>query len=148
MLTMKALIRFLDRGFILKVLLLIMLYSLLPIGEIVLLLYLRDYLGNYLLVALVASTGLLGLTFAYQQLRGCILAIRRSTDSGVFPRGQFMHLAGAFVGAVLLLTPGFVTDVVGLLLFFPLFRTSVGRAITRRMEERLKELYEYLKLYE
>ena len=148
MLSMKVLIQFLDRGFVLKVLFLIMLCSLLPVADIFLLLYIRDYIGIYLLVALVASTGLLGLLFAYQQIRAILQALRTSVDDGRYPRMEFMNLAGALVASLLLLTPGFVTDLLGILLFLPLLRVFVGRSVNRRMEGRLKELYEYLKLYD
>jgi UPF0716 family protein affecting phage T7 exclusion len=52
------------------------------------------------------------------------------------------------LGAVFLITPGFITDFLGFLLFIPFFRNKIGNLITRRMESRLKDIYEYLKLYE
>ena len=139
-------IRLLDRRFVLKVLLLILFYSLLPIAEIFLLLYLRDYLGRYLILAIVASTGLVGLLIVYQQIRIRLREVKGSIDSGIYPRSQFVQLTGAFLSSALLLTPGFITDVFGVVLFMPVFRSFVGTFVVQKMEPRLKELYEYLKL--
>ncbi len=52
------------------------------------------------------------------------------------------------VSSVLLLTPGFITDLVGFLLLVPVFRQAVGRAIAKRLDRNFKEVYEYLKLYD
>jgi UPF0716 protein FxsA len=148
MLSMRSLIRFVDRGFILKILFWALLCSVLPIGDIVLILYIQSLIGNYLTLSLIASSGLIGLLFAYGQISRVLESLRIQIDNGVFPRAEFGNLAGAIAGSLLLLTPGFITDAIGIFLFFPFFRNIVGSAITGRMEDRLKEMYEYLKLYE
>lgn len=148
MLSMKVLIRFVDREFLVKLLLLLLFYSLLPIGEIVLLFFIKDYLGSYITLASVAGTGLIGLIFAWSRISAIMKALRIRIRSGYFPREEFVSLAGCCVGSILLLTPGFITDIAGFFLFFSLFRRIAGTQIVRRMEGRLKELYEYLKLYE
>ena len=146
MLSMKALIRFLDRGFLLRSLLLLMLYSLVPFGESFLLLMLNAYLGIYLLLAMVASSTLLGFFLIVRPITAILAEIDKSVEAGYFPDEPFAMLAGTLVSAVLLLTPGFVTDTIGLLIFLPFLRRWVGRLITKRMDSRLKGLYEYIKL--
>ena len=66
----------------------------------------------------------------------------------IHPGKEFMNIMGIFAGGILLLTPGFITDFLGLLLFMPFFRLAVGGFITLRMEKQLQEVYEYLRLYE
>ena len=148
MLSMKVLMRFVDRGFVFKTLYLILLVSAVPIGEIALLLYLESFVGTYLLLALVAATGLIGILVAFRQIRSILASIRKRTDSGEYPEEEFVDLAGALLGSVLLVTPGFVSDVFGLLLILPFLRRLAGRLVTVRMRDRLKEVYEYLKLYD
>lgn len=145
---MKILIKFVDRGFILKVLYLLLLFSALPIGEIALLLYLKDLLGTYLLLSAVAVTSLAGVGLAFVQIRAILADIRAQINDGSYPAAGFVALAGAFAGSVLLIAPGFVSDFLGLLLMLPSFRLMIGRAVTAGMKDRLKELYEYLKLYD
>ena len=74
--------------------------------------------------------------------------LREKIQKGEYPGAEFVELAGVLVSGVLLLTPGFVTDVLGLMLFLSPIRGLVGRAITRRASHYLKEAYEYLRLYE
>jgi hypothetical protein len=63
-----------------------------------------------------------------------------------YPGTEFVDLAGILMGSILLLTPGFITDFVGFLLMIPFFRRFLGRAVTRRMDRSLHEVYEYLQL--
>ena len=143
-----VLLKFLEKTFFSRVLLLFLLYSLLPLSEIVLILYMGGMLGKYLTLACAATTGLLGVLMAATQFRKELHELRLKVKEGIYPGREFMSLAGIFVGGLLLLTPGFITDFFGFLLFIPVIRTFVGGLITRRMEKRLKEVYEYLKLYE
>lgn len=148
MLSMKALMRFLDRGFLLRALYLVMLYSLVPFGECVLLLIVEDYVGGYIILAIVAATAILGLLLVIRPLTHTLEAVHASIDDGAYPAEPFALLAGTLVSAVLLLTPGLVTDVLGLICLIRFVRRAVGRGITHRMSDRLNELYEYIKLYE
>ena len=148
MLGLQLFLRFFERDFITKLILLFLLYSLLPIGEIFLILYLGGQLGNYLTLALAASTGLVGVLISLARLQETNRRLREKIAAGEYPGAEFVELAGVLVSGVLLLTPGFVTDVLGLMLFLPSIRGAVGRAITRRASRHLKEVYEYLRLYE
>ena len=147
MIGMRNLIRFVDRNYLLKFLYLSLFYSLVPLGEMVLILYLRNYVGLYLLIAAICATGLLGLGFAWRQISTVLGRLKAQVHDGQYPAHEYADLAGAIVGSILLLTPGFVTDFLGLMFFFPFLRRAVGRRVTRKMDGRLKELYEYLKLY-
>ena len=142
------LMKFLERQFIIRLLLLMLLYSLLPLSEIVLILYMGGVIGKYLTLACAATTGLFGALMAVTQFKRELASLKENIKEGVYPGKEFMGIAGILVGGLLLLTPGFITDMLGLLLFVPVFRNAVGGLITRRMEKRLKEVYEYLKLYE
>ena len=144
----RTLLRFFDRSFITRVLLLALLYSLLPLAEIFLLIYLGDRMGNYFTLALAALTGLIGMLFALRGFRKNLDILKRKIRAGEYPGEEFATLTGIFVAAVLLLTPGFITDVLGLLLFVPVIRNGLGRLLIRLTRTDLKELYEYLKLYD
>ena len=137
-----------QKEFILKLLLLALLYSIIPLSETFLLLHLGGLFGNYLILALAATTGLIGLFIAFSEVSSIIGSIKIKLKEGVYPGKEFISLAGVLTGALLLLTPGFITDTLGLLLFIPFFRNGVGKFITSKMENSLKEIYEYLKLYE
>jgi UPF0716 protein FxsA len=142
----RILLRFFDRTFITKLLILALLYSLLPLAEIFLLIYLGDRIGNYFTLALAALTGLIGMLFALRGFRRNLEVLRQKIRDGEYPGQEFITLTGIFLAAILLLTPGFITDLLGLLLFVPVIRNGLGRLLIRLTRTDLKELYEYLKL--
>ena len=136
------------KDFILKLLLLALLYSIVPLSETFLLFHFGGIFGNYLVLAAAATTGLLGVLIAFNEISSIIKQLKVKIKEGIYPGKEFISLTGVLTGGLLLLTPGFITDSLGFLLFFPVFRNGVGRMITSRMENRLKEIYEYLKLYD
>lgn len=148
MFDLGALIRFFDRGFLLRSLLMLLLVSLLPIADIALLFYLSTIIGAPLTLAIVLGVGLFGVFITYREMRRTLRPIRRKVREGYYPEGEFANLAGTIVCSLLLATPGFIGDLIGIVLFAPPMRRRVGRAITSRMDSRMKEIYEYLKLYD
>jgi UPF0716 protein FxsA len=144
----RFLIRFLDRDFMVRLLFLGLLCSLLPLGEIVIILLAGDALGRYLTLAVTASTGLLGALLAARQVGGLLAAARGRIRSGEYPGDELVEIAGTLVAGILLMTPGFVTDAAGLVTLLPPLRRRVGRMVTRRLQRRLTEVYEYLRLYD
>jgi len=148
MLTMKALMQFLDRGFVIRALFVTMLLSLILIGEYFLVLSLKTYFPSNLILSGVSATALIGVLIAVRPLTRALDSVQTSIDAGYYPEEPFARFAGTLVAAFLLVTPGLATDAIGLMLFVPILRRLVGSLITRRMHQRLNELYEYLKLYE
>lgn len=148
MFDLGSLIRLFDRGFLLRSLHILLLVSLLPAADIALLFYLSTVLGVFLTLAIVLAIGLFGLFVTYREMRRTLTFIRRKVREGYYPEEEFANFAGTIVCSVLLVTPGFIGDFLGLVLFTPIMRKKVGRSITSRMESRMKEIYEYLKLYD
>lgn len=148
MVNLRVLLKLFDRDFVVRLLLLVLLYSLVPIAETLLLEYVGSLLGNYLTLAVAASTGLLMLPVALKEFHSRLNALKTKARNGTYPLTEFMALGGVLIGAILILTPGFITDVIGFLFFFPPLRNWVGIAVTRALHLNLKELYEYLKLYD
>lgn len=148
MFDLGALIRLFDRGFLLRSLLTLLLISLLPIADIALLFYLSTIIGVFVTISIVLAAGLFGVFITYSEMRRTLIPIRRKVNEGYYPEAEFANLAGAIVSSILLATPGLIGDLIGLVIFAPGLRCKVGRAITRRMDGRMKEIYEYLKLYD
>ncbi|SRR6056297_606711 len=148
MLEIRSLMRFLDSGFILRILYLILLFSLVPIADMYVLLQLVELVPKHILMAVVTATGVFGLFLVFLVIRSVLETMHGRIKDGYYPGVEFFELAGLLIAGVLLITPGFVGDVVGLLLLLPALRRAIGRLVAGSMEERFKELYEYLKLYE
>lgn len=140
-------LRFFDRTFITKVLLLALLYSLLPLAEIFLLMAcVGSRIGTYFTLALAATVGLVGMLLTLGEFHRNLEILKGKIRAGVHPEEEFVALTGIFFAGVLLLTPGFITDLLGFLLFLPALRNALGRLVIRLIGINLKELYEYLKL--
>jgi len=144
----KALLRLLDRTFITKALILALLYSLVPLAEIFLLIYLGTVIGYYFTLALAAFAGLVGMLLALKEFQKNIQSLKAKARRGVFPTQEFVNLTGVLAASILLLTPGFITDSLGFLLFVPAIRDALGNWILRKTRTNLKEIYEYLQLEE
>ncbi|OHD74620.1 MAG: hypothetical protein A2177_07360 [Spirochaetes bacterium RBG_13_68_11] len=142
----RLLFRFLDKEFLFRLIFILLLYSIVPIAEIFLFLWLGEVIGNYLILAIAAVVGLLGMLFALREVRVTLERLRARIRRHEYPGSEFVDLAGILAGAILLLTPGFITDFVGFLLLIPFFRRALGRLVTRRMDRSLHEVYEYLQL--
>ncbi len=146
MLSNRTLIKLLEPATVLKLIFLLLLISLVPIGETLLIMYLGGRIGRFLTLAVAASTAALGLLFGVPRIRRIIFAIKEEVRQGDYPGEGFAEFAGALFATILLILPGFVTDFFGLIFLLPLLRRAVGRGISGPMKPRLKELYEYLKL--
>ena len=101
-----------------------------------------------LTLALAGFTGLMGMLFALRGFQKNLQLLKEKIKEGVFPTEEFITLTGIFAAAILLLTPGFITDLLGFALFIPVIRSTLGRFIIRMTRTNFKELYEYLKLYD
>jgi UPF0716 protein FxsA len=144
----RLLFRFLDRDFLFKLIFILLLYSLVPLSEIFLFIFLSDLVGMYLILAIAAVIGLVGVLIALRQITIILAELKTKIKKGEYPGKEFVDLAGILIGSIFLLTPGFITDFLGFLLLIPLIRTGLGRLIVRKLEGRMKELYEYLRLYD
>jgi len=144
----KIVLQLFDFRFLLKHLLLLLFLALLPFGDMVLLLFLGEMEGRYLVLAAAIATGFLGFFLALFLIQGQIRKVRATVRQGADPYRGFSILAGVFVGSLFLLFPGFITDAVGLIILLPLFREMVGRRAIRRLGVPVKELNEFLKLYD
>lgn len=137
-----------DRAFVVRLLLLTLLASLLIIADGYALVMLSDRLGVYLALAVVASTGLIGLFFLINSILTTLSETRARIRAGGFPRRPFARLAALFISAGLILLPGLVTDLLGLLIYLPPFRLGVGLLLVRPLDRQLWQIYEHVKLEE
>jgi UPF0716 protein FxsA len=148
MFTIKALLNFFEREFILRVLYLILLFSLFILADSYVLLRISDHMGMYAALAITASTGLVGFLYLWSKIKKSIQTIKQKTLQGNYPQKEFSLLAGQIITCFFLIGPGLFTDFIGLWLLIPAICRSTGKFITQRIDNQLKEAYEYLKIYE
>lgn len=95
-------------------------------------------MGFWPTVGLVVLTGFAGAALARLEGLRTIWKIRGELARGRLPAGALFDGLGVLLGGVLLLTPGILTDLVGLSFLFPPTRKVLMGRIRRGLEKRLK----------
>ncbi len=116
---------------------LLLLFTLVPAVELALLIVIGQHLGVLPTVALILITGLIGAWLARREGARTWREFRASLGAGRVPAEELQQGLAILVGGALLLTPGFVTDLFGLVLLLPPSRQVVLREVRRRLERRL-----------
>jgi UPF0716 protein FxsA len=134
------------KDFFFKLILVLLLYSLVPLAEIFLFIYLGELIGNYLVLILAAVAGMGGSLIALGQAQAARERLRIQLKAGRYPGREFADLAGILVSGILLITPGFITDVLGYLLMIPALRNAVRALLSSKLDRSFKDIYAYLRL--
>jgi UPF0716 protein FxsA len=113
------------------------LFIIVPIIEIWLFVLSGRYIGILPTLAIVLFTGFIGAGFAKREGLGVWRRAREIMRSGRIPGEEIIEGLCILVGGVLLLTPGYLTDVAGLILLLPSVRKRVVRRVRRWLKERL-----------
>jgi UPF0716 protein FxsA len=117
--------------------LLVLLLIGLPFLDLLLLFPLGRAIGLVPLIALVVSMGLLGATLAQSQGRRVLGEWQRALAAGRVPEEGIVGGVLTLVGALFLITPGLLTDGIGLVLLTPLLRRPIAGLITRQLAQQV-----------
>lgn len=116
---------------------LLVLFVVVPLAELYLLLWLGRTTGFAATLAVTLLSGLVGSALAKHQGLGAYRAWRRSLDSLTPPEVGLVEGMLILAGAILLLTPGLLSDVVGFVCLIPWTRRWLAKRIKARIEVRL-----------
>ena len=105
-----------------------------PITEIAVFIVVGQFIGVLPTIALVILTAVLGASLLRHQGMGLAMKVRGEMEAGKVPGRDLAHGAMMLVAGVLLLTPGFVTDTLGFLLFIPKVRARVFEFLANRVK--------------
>ena len=98
---------------------LFLLFVCVPLIEIGLFVQVGGFIGLWPTLIIVVLTAALGTWLLRIQAQGVIYNLRIAAEQGLDPTPNLVHGILVFVAALLLLTPGFFTDTVGLSLMSP-----------------------------
>jgi len=107
---------------------------LVPLLELYILIKIGGYLGAFQTVALVVFTALLGIVIVRLQGLRTLQKIRQSLSQGIVPAEELVDGVLIFVGGILLIIPGVLTDLFALVLLIPYTRTIFKRWLRRRFD--------------
>jgi UPF0716 protein FxsA len=117
---------------------LLFLFILVPLLELYILIKIGGYLGAFQTVALVVFTALLGIVLARFEGVRTLQQIRQSLSQGIVPAEEMVDGVLIFVGGILLITPGVLTDLFALVLLIPYTRTIFKRWLRRRFDRMIE----------
>lgn len=103
-----------------------------PLLELWLIIEVGSRIGALITVVLIVFTALLGSSLLRHQGLATVNRLRRELDRGHVPAMELMEALVLVVGGVLLLTPGFLTDALGLICLLPWTRRWLVRALLSR----------------
>ncbi len=104
-----------------------------PIVEIGAFIVIGDQIGLWPTLGMILVTAVIGTMLLRHQGFQIMNRIKQETDSGRMPGRALGDGAMILVAGILLLTPGFVTDAIGFLLFVPLIRSAIWGFIASRI---------------
>ncbi len=114
-------------------------FTLIPALELYLLMKIASHIGalNTLIIAIV--TGFLGAWLARLEGWNTLARLQDAVREGRLPADELLDGVLVVVAAVVLITPGFLTDVAGLLLLFPPSRAPVRKWLRKKVELRVRD---------
>lgn len=118
-------------------LIVLVMFVLVPLAELWVLLTVGDALGVVPTILILLADSIIGGVLLRTQGRGAWRRFVAALRAGRPPSRELADGLLIVIGGALLLTPGFLTDVVGILLLVPPSRALVRRALERTIARRL-----------
>jgi UPF0716 protein FxsA len=117
--------------------LLLLLIIVVPAAEIGILLWSGTTIGFWPTLLMIILTGVLGTYLAKREGLQTIRRVQEQMRIGQVPGHALLDGICILVGGILLLTPGFITDITGFLMLFPptrkFFKLLIGNSIRKRI---------------
>ena len=111
---------------------LLLLFLLVPLVEIYLLIKIGGVIGAFPTVVLVVLTAVIGAALARAQGLATLQRLQATMARGEAPAIEMFEGVLLLVGALLLLTPGFLTDLLGFACLVPVTRRALAFWLLRR----------------
>ncbi len=89
-------------------------------------------------ILLIIFTGIAGAYLARSQGISILSRIQAQLHSGILPTDQMLSGLLVLAGGLLLLTPGFITDLLGLLLIVPVSRERIKAKLKEYLRHKLE----------
>jgi UPF0716 protein FxsA len=116
---------------------LFLIFLIVPVIEIYLLIKVGSLIGGFPTVAILLLISLLGAYLVRSQGFRLVAQIREELAQGRLPAAQLLDGALVLFGGVLLLTPGFFTDFLGIFFLIPVTRNLVKLWLGHWLQARL-----------
>jgi UPF0716 protein FxsA len=117
---------------------LVLIFLLVPVAELYVIYLVGDAIGVLPTFLLLAADSVLGSLLLRAQGRSVWRRFNETLAAGGVPHREVIDGVLVIFGGAFLITPGFLTDIVGLLLLIPPTRAVVRRLVVRRLGRRVE----------
>jgi len=115
-----------------------LLFIIIPLIELYFIIVVGEAIGAFWTVILVILTAFIGVSLLRIQGMKTLAKAQRSMAQGQVPAMEMMEGLALAVAGVLLITPGFITDAMGLLCLIPASRQAIIRYIMSKSTVRTR----------
>jgi UPF0716 protein FxsA len=116
---------------------LVLLFIVVPIAELAVIIQVGQAIGVWWTIAILVADSILGSLLMRTQGRAAWRRFNDAVQAARVPAREVLDGALVVFGGLLLLTPGFLTDILGLVLLIPPTRALVRAVLVRRLEHRM-----------
>ncbi len=118
---------------------LLILFVIVPVTELYILIEVGKRIGTLTTISIIIFTGILGAYLVKNQGFIILRKIQNDLNEGIMPGDSLIQGAIILAGGILLLTPGFVTDIVGFIFLIPVSRNIVKGYFMKWIQGKIKE---------
>ncbi len=121
------------------------LFVIVPVTELYILIEVGKKIGSLSTIGIIILTGIIGAYLVKSQGFMILRKIQNDLNEGIMPGDSLIQGAIILAGGILLLTPGFVTDIVGFIFLIPVSRNIVKKYLLKWLQGKIKEGNIYFK---
>ena len=118
---------------------LLALFIIVPLAELFVIVKIGSQVGYFYTILTLVIISFTGAALAKRQGYATVARIQNDVGEGRMPGDSLIDGALILTAALLLLTPGYITDAVGLLILLPPVRALIRRFARRRIERAVRQ---------
>jgi len=118
---------------------LLILFVIVPVTELYILIEVGKRIGSLTTIGIIIFTGILGAYLVKNQGFMILKKIQNDLNEGIMPGDSLIQGAIILAGGILLLTPGFVTDILGFIFLIPVSRNVIKKYLLKWLKGKIKE---------
>ncbi len=118
---------------------LLLLFIIVPVVELYVLIEIGRKIGTLPTVGIIILTGILGAYLVKSQGFLILRKIQNDLNEAILPGDSLIQGAIILAGGILLITPGFITDIIGFVFLIPVGREVVKKYLLKWLKGKIKE---------
>lgn len=118
---------------------LLILFVIIPVTELYILIEVGKKIGSLTTISVIILTGIIGTYLVKNEGFMILRKIQNDLNEGIMPGDSLIQGAIILAGGILLLTPGFVTDILGFIFLMPVSRSIVKKYLLKWLKGKIKE---------